>query len=352
MTGVLMVPYVENNPYQDNLVASLEQQGVTVHQSSPRPEQILSTLLSEPDINIIHIHWTYPFFNSNSVIMTIAKSFAYLVLFSLLRVFGYRLIWTAHNLTAHDNDQENVEILIKQLFCRYICDTVIAHNRAAAEKLRDRLRLNGKTDVEVIRHGHYIDTYPNEISRSASRTKLGYESDDTIYLFLGQIKEYKQVPNLIQSFKDISSENDDKRLLLVGNPENSELEDRIITESDGRDDIRTVLEFVPSEELQLYLNAADVVVFPYSDIFTSGSAILAMSFCKPIIVPDLDTLRETLDTEGTIFYDSDKDLTGALEKINKLNLSEMGKHNFELATQRSWDDIAEKTHHVYIDKRY
>jgi len=351
MTGVLIVPYEKNNPYQDNLVASLEQYGVIAHRSSPRPEQILSTLLSVPDINIIHIHWTYPFFDSNSVIMTVAKSVAYLVLFSILRVFGYRFIWTAHNMTAHDNDKENIEIRIKQLFCGYICDTVIAHNYAAAEELRDQLRINGKTDVEVIRHGHYIDTYPNETSRSASRTEFGYKSDDTVYLFIGQIKEYKQVPHLIQSFKDISSENDDKQLLVVGNPENNKLEDEIITESDGRNDIRTVLEFVPSEELHLYLNAADVVVLPYSKIFTSGSAILAMSFSNPVIVPDLDTLRETLDLEGALFHDSDEDLTKALEEIEKRNLSEMGKHNFELATQLSWEDIAEKTHHVYIDTK-
>lgn len=347
MTDVLIIPYEENNPYQDNLTNSLENQGVTVHQSSLRPDRLLSKLLSTPEISIIHIHWTYPFFDSDSAIKAIAKSLISNLLFLLLRAVGYRFVWTAHNLTAHDSDHETIEIAIKKAFAGYICETVIAHNHSAAEELRERLKLGCKTNIEVIRHGNYIDTYPNKTSRSASRAELGYEPEEIVYLFFGQIKEYKQVPHLIQSFKEISSEDDKKRLLIAGNPAHGQLEDEIRAKAGDRSDIQTVLEFIPSEKVDLYMNAADIVVLPYSDIFTSGSAILAMSFGNPLIVPSLDTLKETLDSKGAIFYIPDTDLPEVLVEAENHNLTRMGKHNLDLVSQRSWDGIAKNTREVY-----
>ncbi len=50
--------------------------------------------------------------------------------------------------------------------------------------------------------------------------------------------------------------------------------------------------YVPDDRLDLFLNAADRVVLPYTEILTSGAAILAMSFGRPIIAPDRGALRD------------------------------------------------------------
>jgi hypothetical protein len=44
--------------------------------------------------------------------------------------------------------------------------------------------------------------------------------------------------------------------------------------------------------VQLLFSAADLVVLPFSDIMHSGSAILALSFNKPVLVPARGALPE------------------------------------------------------------
>src|SRR5262245_24944430 len=57
---------------------------------------------------------------------------------------------------------------------------------------------------------------------------------------------------------------------------------------------RTLLrmEFIPDEEMELYLKAADVTVLPYTRIFQSGVLFLAYSFGLPVIASDVGSLRE------------------------------------------------------------
>ena len=47
------------------------------------------------------------------------------------------------------------------------------------------------------------------------------------------------------------------------------------------------LRYIPDAELQVWLRAADVVVLPFRDILTSGSAILALSFGRAVVAPAL-----------------------------------------------------------------
>ena len=48
-----------------------------------------------------------------------------------------------------------------------------------------------------------------------------------------------------------------------------------------RERIRLVDRFVSNSELQLFMRASDMAVFPYTSILTSGSLMLALSFGLP-----------------------------------------------------------------------
>ena len=81
----------------------------------------------------------------------------------------------------------------------------------------------------------------------------------------------------------------------------------------------TLLQFrrIQNDELQLYLNAADFVVLPYEQILTSGSAVLAFSFARPIIAPALGGLRDLVqDNVNGFLYDplAEGALLGALKR--------------------------------------
>lgn len=74
-------------------------------------------------------------------------------------------------------------------------------------------------------------------------------------------------------------------------------------------------------------NAADVVVFPFEEIVNSVSVILAMSYGKAVIAPDMGSMPGTTDKKGSFFYDrNDKSgLFNALNKALNFNLISMGK---------------------------
>jgi beta-1,4-mannosyltransferase len=55
---------------------------------------------------------------------------------------------------------------------------------------------------------------------------------------------------------------------------------------------------IPEDEMQLFLNAADLVVLPYRDVLNSGAALLALSFNTPVLTPDAGALPELREQVG------------------------------------------------------
>src|SRR5690606_39862414 len=49
---------------------------------------------------------------------------------------------------------------------------------------------------------------------------------------------------------------------------------------------------IPDERIQVFLNAADLVVLPYTEILNSGSALLPLSFRRPLLVPERGSMAE------------------------------------------------------------
>jgi beta-1,4-mannosyltransferase len=97
------------------------------------------------------------------------------------------------------------------------------------------------------------------------------------------------------------------------------------------------------------MNAADIIVLPYRGVLTSGTAILAMSFGKPIIAPSIGCMPDVLDDKGSFLYDPlQKDsLIKAMKQALTGELKRMGEHNFELSKRLSWDEIAKLVYDSY-----
>jgi glycosyltransferase involved in cell wall biosynthesis len=68
-----------------------------------------------------------------------------------------------------------------------------------------------------------------------------------------------------------------------------------------KDRIILKTKFIPDEEMETYLKAADVLVLPYKDIFQSGVLFLGYSFGLPVIVTDVGSFREEI-VEGSTGY--------------------------------------------------
>ena len=347
---VLSLPdWSGNNPYQSELAVALEKQGVTVVMSNGIGRlPILGAIRIHGKPNVLHLHWTHPFLLGNDCVISIFMSTCFVVELLIVKLLGIKVIWTVHNLLEHEKRVPQVEIFFNRILVR-LYDQLIVHCSFAREAVIQSYHLPDryKDKICVIPHGNYIDSYENQVTREKARAKLGLGDGDLVFLYFGMIRAYKGVLRLINAFRKLHSRQ--VRLLIVGNPANETFRKELMEccKSDSR--IRAFLQFVPAKDIQLYMNACDVVVLPFHDILTSGSALLAMSFGKPVIAPRLGCIPEVLDSEGAFLYNykEREGLLKAIQEASVANLGAMGKHNYDKTKRFDWNVIAQKTHELY-----
>jgi len=341
----------ESNPYQKELAKELEKQGVTVMLGGSAGRfPILSAMRAAGKQNILHLHWTHGFIIGRTALRTILIGLRFLVELIVLKIKGVKIIWTIHNLVEHERRYLKLELFFQRIAIIFY-DHLIVHGLYAQRAVLEIYRLPSKfkSKISIIPHGNYIDSYENRISREEARDKLLLKGKMLIFLYFGQIRLYKGVFELIETFQKINYSN--ICLFIVGKPINQAVKDKLYKLIDLNSKIYTVLRFIPDNEIQIYMNAADVIILPYRDILTSGTAILAMSFGKPIIVPAIGCITEVLDNKGSFLYDplNKEALLKAMKQTFNADLGKMGKHNFELAKQFQRGKIAEKTYEVYSE---
>ncbi|MHA1380616.1 MAG: glycosyltransferase family 4 protein [Candidatus Helarchaeota archaeon] len=344
---IIFIPdYNKGNPYQKALADSLSKEGVSVNFGTAR--RLFPVLTScrnywKPDI--LHIHWQHPFLLASSGVKTILKSTSFIAELLILKLLGVKIVWTVHNLVSHESNFSLLETFFTKLLTK-LCNKIIVHCPFAKSKVMNKYRAR-ESQIAVIPHGNYISWYKNVITKSQARGRLNLSNNDVVFLYFGQIRPYKGTSELIEAFKKLGCQQ--TKLLIVGKPLNDEVAKDMLNRCKGNENIETIFEFIPNDEIQIYMNAVDVIVLPYKDILTSGAVILAMSFGKPVIVPAIGCIPDVLDIEGSILYNSSEKegLLKAMQCALDVDLQKIGKHNFELAKKLRWDKIAKRTYGAY-----
>lgn len=345
----VFIPYWPDNPYQVELAKSLEFHHIRVEKGVRLRTLFIRSILWHSKPDILHLHWLHYLLQRSSTAKSLAKTFRFIIGLIIFKLMGVKLVWTAHNLKNHENQN-----LIVDRTCTWVvaklANVIIAHSISAKSEVIRTFNLKNESKVFVVPHGNYIDCYENKIKRAEARKILGVPSSATVLLFLGNIRPYKGVLDLIESFKRLGKNN--AHLVIAGRVFNKELTDLIAEKIAGHDNINFYPGFVADDRIQVYMQACDIVTLPYKEGLTSGAAILAMSFGKACIAPRTTCFKEILDEKGSFLYDSD-DNDGLLKGMNlallrKSKLVVMGKYNFEVAKEWDWNKIGQMTAGTYV----
>lgn len=349
LKAIFLPVFEQINPYQEQLIKHLVALGMQIEKGNPS-NYLIPTIIAEGKPNILHLHWLHPLFVRSNWFKSLVRLTILIIELYILRVMGVKIIWTAHNLKNHDSSYLKFD-QICTTFIAKISHGIIAHSQTAKEEIGKTLNIKDPEKIFVVPHGNYIGYYDNNIGRTKARERLNIPNKSVVMLLLGSIRGNKGVLKLIEDFKKLNREN--VQLLVAGKPANKELEQLIKQKISEHKNIQLKSGFVPDEEIQTYMNACDVVVFPYQEILTSGAVFLAMSFSKPCIAPRNCCLGEVLDDEGAFLYDSEclNGLSQAMEFAinNQSKLIRMGEHNLHLAEQFNWSKVADMTLKVYQD---
>lgn len=353
---VLMMPYPESGAqYVHNLAEELKKEHLRVRKPMrfnklPYLFPIMRNVLKYR-VKLLHLHWIegYSGLSAKNIFLCIIKSFLFIIdTFMAKFILKIKIVWTIHNLYSHEIYYPKIEKLSRKYFS-ILSDAIICHC-SYAKKLFQKEFGVFQDKIYIIKIGNYHNTYKNEIPQEKARQSLNLKNDDFIFLIFGPLRPYKGILNLIKNFNKLGT-NHHTKLVIVGKPENSLFKKHIEKAVIDNQNIILICGFIPDDEIQLFMNASDILVFSYNKIHTSAGILLAMSFRKPIIAPRLGCIPETLDERGAFLYNSQEKegLLIALEKAidNKDKLKEMGQYNLKLAKEYDWKDIAKETKKIY-----
>ncbi len=276
------------NPYNWLLNTHLAKEGVQVQSAVP-------WRLLRGSGDVWHVHWPdYPF-NQRGAAQAALRARAFLGFAGTARRRGMRLIWTVHNLQSHDGQHAELERDFWMAFLPLVDGLIhLSHAGRAAAEVRYP-ELIGRP-AWVIPHGHYRGEYDTPMDRHSARTRLKLPAHAPVVLFSGRIRPYKNVPALIRAFAALPDRS--ARCLITGATSSATVRTEIELLARGDDRVTLDLRHLPRTELAATFRAADLVVLPYREILNSGSALLALSLDRPVLVPNRGALAELADTVG------------------------------------------------------
>ena len=184
-------------------------------------------------------------------------------------------------------------------------DLVLAHSQSALDGLA-ALGAEPRKSA-VIPHGPLAPVPP-----VASLSVPGSGSRPRHILFFGKILGYKGVEDLLAAFSDLPA-GTPAALTVAGQCEDSAMRARLraLAEASG-ERVTLRLERIAEQDMAPLLESADVVALPYRKVTTSGSAMLALAYGRPLILPELDAFAH-LPREAIVGYDRTRQgLTSAL----------------------------------------
>ncbi len=342
---VHFVPRWRKNPYHDQLARHLATLSVDVGDESRLKQILLDSRRSGTRPEIVHLH-ALPAFRWHFV--TLARIALFWFRLHRLRRAGVKIVWTVHDIANPDAMHPLIDRMWSR-WCYRAADAVIVHSLGAKEFIEQQWRVRRRHDVYVVPHAHFADCYRVDADAAESRAKLHLPPESLVFLFLGNIRRYKGVANLVRVFKALATPS--MRLVIAGEPLTDELQCEIERQIGASELISFRPQFVPDDEVRFYMAAADVVVFPYTKALTSGALILAMSFGRACIAPRMGALGDTLDEQGGFLFapDAPDGLATAIAAAiaARAELPRMGAYNREHALRWGWSDAARQTAATY-----
>ena len=333
------------NPYAGLLALELEKLDVHLELGD---YSLTKTWLDENKdrVDVLHLHWLHFFYRRDTLEETVKAYSAFAESLAYAKHLGYRIVWTLHNLYPHERPFPDVDHLARLTVSR-LADHVITHCDYGKRKAGELFYR--QDDITILPHGNFIDAFPSDVSRADARSLLGLEQNDFVYVYFGNARTYKGIEDLLESFSAVTDDQS-KLLLAIRNAFNPAYGDEIVEQSGLHEQVIVhASEYFDESEFQNFLNAADVGVFPFSQVMTSGSTIQALGFGLPVVVPDLGCLSELITEDVGLRYNAadPEGLPKALREIRHLDVAQMGKAARKKAESLDWPTIASETAKIY-----
>jgi glycosyltransferase involved in cell wall biosynthesis len=336
LKGVFVIP--KNHEYVRKLKRHLEDLGTQVELLKPFHYSSLSNIgkmlwLTRKGFRIVHVHWLYVF-----PFPLVMKGFYY-----FCRMLGLKIIWEMHNIVPHNFKPKDV--VAGSWFYERV-DGVIYHSESDIERAEKTLKTKNKKLRLVVPHGSFDHSYENIMERAEARKRLQIPADKKVILCFGFIRKNRGYEYLIEATRDM----DDTLVIIAGRLLEKDAYERLLEYQKGAPNMRIFAQWIPDDEVQIFFNACDIVVLPYTQITTSGVIPLAYSFSRPVITSAIGGIKDVVNKKtGILVPPGEPDaLKKAILQLFGMDFEGMGRSAREFSDLHlAWEPIARKVERLY-----
>jgi len=196
------------------------------------------------------------------------------------------------------------------------------------------------------------------ISEKELRARYNVDPSAPVVLFFGNLMPSKGIPDLLESFKYVQSNNPESRLIIAGKP-TKHIDPHALRQMAINLGINesTIFDsrYIPIEDVAPLMEMASVVIYPYLNSTQSGSLQVAYAFGRPVIATNVGGLPDVVEEGKSGFLvhpGKPEQLANAIMKfINHPELTaKMGAYAKHLSETRfAWKTVAKLILKVYDD---
>lgn len=349
---ILFLPNWSNkNPYLRILASELTDLGHQVLlEDFPSGYLPLNKIISaHKETKIVHLHWINSLIRSIAWSENRAKQEIKLLILGLdiliCRLRGVKIFWTIHNLISHESRDIAGEIKARRIIA-FFCSKILVHSQSALKLIEETYGITLYDKSVVIPHCNFDGIYKSSFEDTEKlKEKFGLTPNNIVILFFGLIRKYKGLEKLIDAFRAV----DDPRLRLIiaGNPEEMEYGKSICEATKFDTRIITNLGFIPDQDVGNFYALSNIVALPFERTLTSGSAILAFTMGKALLLPVEARVLDFVNENNSLFFASREELISILQNLEKTQLMKMGLLGRETINIFDKRTIAEKINSTY-----
>jgi beta-1,4-mannosyltransferase len=282
--------FKDPSPYNQLLYGAMQALGATV-------EDFGAWRLLSRRYDIVHLHWPEYCVNGRGRLASLFWSCALFGAICWVRMLGGKVVWTVHNLQSHQQQHPLMERYFWKMLTPLV-NAFISLTDTGLEQARQRHPALGTKRGFVIPHGNVRDAYPGiEILREQARLRLGIAQSAKVVGFFGSVERYKGITELVEVFSALE---DPSAVLCVAGKAYLAPQERKYIEHIAARDPRVLLQlrYITDSEVAFYIRAADLILLPFREILNSGSAVLALSLDRPVLVPAKGSMTELQQFAG------------------------------------------------------
>ena len=267
------------------------------------------------------------------------------------RMLGSSLVATVHDIAPHDGGDAHAA-RFRPAF--EMMDALICHSASAKQQVLSNFSVPAER-VWVIPHGPlFFDS--GQSTRTSEPEADKNESHECIVLCQGMIRPYKGIEFLLDAWAELRRGGTRAKLIIAGNGEPQILENirQKVRSLKLQDSVQLCFQFLPTEVMMSYYKAADIVVYPYKAITTSGALMTGIAQRKAIVATSLASFRELLEDGKNALLCDYGDTQGLASALLRLIENPELRHRLadEAAAlscgEQTWREIAARTRDCYL----